>query len=262
MQFSLERIGIESDENDIIDLDDFKIGYFVGKKWQSETTNDDALVIAQNKDEILLCIADGAGGHPKGDEAAKLAVLEMKEAFLKNENFLEAIEKVNDKINAFRAQAHSTLIFAHIKGDYIRFFSVGDSEVLYWNAVGSLLYNNVPQSMVGHAVEAGLISQEDSLGHENRHIVHNMLGDPSIRIEVTTRFELKKGHSIILGSDGLFDNLDHQELEAICSRGQFQDVFSELTDYALKRSQDEEWIKDDDISFIFLRRIKNNKEVE
>ena len=258
MPFKKLLFGIQDDQHEIVDIGDFKVGYFCGKKIESER-NDDVLCIQEGSDKLLLAIADGAGGHPKGDEAAKLATHEILKCFEStSQNFLDGFENANDKVNELRAQAHSTLIVASIISDKVRFYTVGDSEILYWNATGNLLYSNIPQSMVGHAIESGHISQTESLEHDHRHIVNNMLGDPAIRIETTTRFEIKKGHTILLGSDGLFDNIDHDRLTEILSGGNFQDSFQSLLDLIGSRRGDN-WIKDDDISLIVLRRMRNEK---
>ncbi len=258
MPFKKLLFSIQENKFDIVDIGDYKIGFFCGKKNNAER-NDDVLLIQEDGDRILLSIADGAGGHPKGDEAAKLAIEEVQKCFSKApHNYLDAIENANDKVNELRAQAHSTLILGNIVADKVRFYTVGDSEILYWNASGNLLYSNIPQSVVGHAIESGHITQTESLDHDNRHIVNNMLGDHAIRIETTSRFEIKKGHTILLGSDGLFDNVNHDTLTDFLSGGNFQESFQALVDHIGTRNTDQ-WIKDDDISFIVLRRMRNEK---
>ena len=75
-----------------------------------------------------------------------------------------------------------------------------------------------------------------------------------MRIEVASKMKVKKGHTILVGSDGLFDNLSHQSLgELICS-GSFEKSIEQLN--LLCTEQGEDWKKDDDISYILIRKIK------
>ena len=150
--------------------------------------------------------------------------------------------------------AKSTLAMVYILNDDFRCFCAGDSEILYLNSVGSEVYTNIPHSLIGYQVEAGLIEQEASLDNPERYLVDNLLGDKAIRIEATTKMEMKKGHSLIVGTDGLFDNLSHRELASIVSKGSFEDGFMELFEYC-STQKSENWKKDDDISFIYLQKV-------
>ena len=144
---------------------------------------------------------------------------------------------------------------ATIHQDNLRSFSVGDSEVIYWNGHGSELYSNIPQSEVGYRIEAGLLSQDESLDDPERYSVNNLLGDTSIRIEVASKMKIKKGHTILIGSDGLFDNLSHEELTELVGKGSFDKSFEELSSICIEQNI-ETWKKDDDISFVLVRKIK------
>lgn len=250
---------IDEHEYSIINWDDYRIGYFLKKNMGKSVNNEDALFVYGESDSLVIGVADGAGGHPRGKDAAFIAVSEVVNQ-LKNKKkselqTIELIEDINDKILDLKVGARSTLAMTTIKDGQARSFSVGDSEVLYWNSNGALLYSNIPDTNIGHRIEAGMIEQKDSLEVSERHIVNNLLGDANIRTEVASKMEVKKGHTLLIGSDGLFDNISHDSLSDVVARGVFEKSFEDLVERCIKQEENH-WIKDDDISFVMVRRIK------
>lgn len=245
----------------LIEWNDYRIGHFIKKNINKSTYNEDVLFIFADEKSLLFGVADGAGGHPKGKEAAFITGETIKEFCetnsLKNINFVEIIEKINEKVMALKVGAHTTLSFGLINEESFRAASIGDSEVLYWNSFGTPIYSNIPQSPVGHSIEAGHLNQQESLDDPARYMVNNLIGDPVLRVEFATKMLLKKGHTILIGSDGLFDNISHDDLSELIAKGIFEKSFETLVEYCQKQNP-EKWKKDDDISFIVIRRIKNN----
>lgn len=246
-------------ESQIFDWNEYRIAVFLAKNKEKSTNNEDSLFVYGNESNLVFGVSDGAGGHPRGKDAAFIAASEVIN-FYKNKNInsiqeIEVIESINDKIIDLKAGARSTISMATIHQDNLRSFSVGDSEVIYWNGHGSELYSNIPQSEVGYRIEAGLLSQDESLDDPERYSVNNLLGDVSIRIEVASKMKIKKGHTILIGSDGLFDNLTHEELTEIAGKGTFDKSFEELSKICIEQNI-ETWKKDDDISFVLVRKIK------
>ena len=248
----------ETDEtaSEILDFSDYKVGYFIKKFKDGDRKNEDSLFIFTKGDDLLFGVSDGAGGHPRGADASAIASKNIIKYFedAKNPNFTEIIEKINDDILALKAGAHATLSFGHINKHNFRSHSIGDSEIIYWNSNGKELYSNVPHSEVGYLIQGGHIEQGESLDDPNRYLVTNLLGDSSIRIESASCIELKKGHTIVVGSDGLFDNLSHDELSSLISGGSFEDSFKKLCEIC-ENQNPENWKKDDDLSLIVVRKI-------
>ena len=166
------------------------------------------------------------------------------------------MEKANDQVLALKAGARCTLAFYTIHDSWFRSFSVGDSEVVYWNSVGNEVFSNIPHSTVGFGVEAGLIEQEQSLDDPERHIVTNLMGDSYIRMEGSSGIEMKKGHTVLIGTDGLFDNISHEALKDTVAKGDFDGAFNSLLETS--QAQDPEgWKKYDDIAWVLLRKVKS-----
>ncbi len=231
----------------------YEVSYLLTKDPEKDKNNEDALFIYESDDHLFLGICDGAGGHPCGAEAAKAVAEYMFEA---GKNFHEfvpsvAIEKANQKVLDLKVGAKSTLVMAWIQGDILRSASVGDSEIVYWNSLGNEIYSNIPHSVTGYKVEAGILDQAKALDSKDRNYVDNLLGDDFVRIELCSGTKMKKGHYFILGSDGLFDNFSHRQLSKILLEGGL-DSFVKLC-----QGQDStDWKKQDDLSFVCVKKTQ------
>lgn len=256
MPFKKIICDINDFESDLFDFGDYRIGYFISRHKYKEgaDNNEDSLFISGEEKAFVFGVSDGAGGHPRGRDAS-VAISEELATYKENTNCLEIIESANQKVNDLKAGARSTLAFAEIKNDLIRFFHVGDSEILYWNAHGNEIYTSTPHSGVGHMVKAGVLGQEESLAHPERNYVNNLMGDDLIKIESTSASAIKKGHTILIGSDGLFDNIPHDSLTELIGQGIFDKSFEALVEFCKDQTEDR-WLKYDDTSFIVIRKIK------
>lgn len=241
--------------SELFDYENFRMGVFnIKSKAREGNDNEDALFVSVEKNILRIGVSDGAGGHPKGKEAAFEVADEVKT--IDKRNMLEQVEAANNRVRGLKAGAMATLALAQINDDRVSFHTVGDSEVVYWNAQGREIYSSIPHSIVGAKIEAGVTTQKESLEDPERHIVTNMMGDEFVRIQSTSTFELKKGHTILVGSDGVFDNISHRQLDEIVAKGKFDDSFNEICEICT-RQDPESWRKDDDITFVLLRKIRS-----
>lgn len=245
-------------QSELFDFDQYRIGYYIQKNLEKSSENEDSLFFYGDKNGIGLGVSDGVGGHPRGKDASRIAS-EGVMNYIKNEKFqslqyLDNLEKVNMEIRDLKVGAKTTLTSAIIKDEEVRFYSIGDSEVLFCNTKGFLIYSNIPQSPVGYGVHGGYIDQEESLDDPERHLVNHLMGDEILRFEASSKIPFKKGHTLLLGSDGLFDNVEHQKLLDIVGGGSFEDAFDNLKQLC---TNTEDWRKDDDISFFIVRRVRS-----
>ncbi len=258
-EHSLLVSDIDTSTQEVFDIDEYRIAYFIQKN-KSKNTNEDVLYGLKTDDGFVLGVSDGAGGHPRGRDAAYIAgqQVSMAHGFFEKEpnNALALLEKINEKVLELKVGARCTLAMVAVRDNKLRAYSVGDSEIIHWNSSGAKLYSNIPHSTVGHRIEAGVLEQEQSLDEPDRYIVTNMMGDRSIRVEATSPLELKKGHTVIIGSDGLFDNIPHDTLSGLLAGGVFEKSFESLVQIC-KEQDEKQWKKDDDIAFIMFRKIKS-----
>ncbi len=95
--------------------------------------------------------------------------------------------------------------------------------------------------------------------HEDRHLVSNMLGMPDMRIEVGSALELGRFDTLLLATDGLFDNLHTQEVVDRVRKGSLTGVAQRLVDQCRRRMQESKPglpSKPDDLTFILFRRLR------
>ena len=229
----------------------YKIAFFCQKS-QYGLENEDSLFVTKDKEILKFGVADGAGGHPKGREASLLAVEHVSK--ISNVSHMSQIELANDQVKSLKVGAKTTLSLGEIVGDFVRYYTIGDSEIIHLNSNGRIVYNSTPHSPVGYKIAAELISQEESIDDPERHYVSSLLGDDIIKINTTNSIEFKRGHSILIGTDGLFDNLSHNDLSNIIQDESFEKAHEKISNICIKQDH-QSWRKDDDISYIFLTKF-------
>lgn len=238
----------------MFDWGDYRIGFFISRchtKTNSDE-NEDCLFGVVDKQGFTIGVADGAGGHPRGRDAS----YQIGRTVLKDErvDLIQLMEKINKNVIDLKVGAKSTCSLAQVDGESIRFVNIGDSESILWNANGAEIYSSTPHSTTGHKIEAGLVNQEDSLDDPDRFMVDHFIGDEILKIDFASGLLFKKGQTLLIGSDGLFDNLTHQELQDFVATGQFEPQFEKLVDRCLHQESD--WRKFDDLSFLVIRKVK------
>jgi serine/threonine protein phosphatase PrpC len=122
---------------------------------------------------------------------------------------------------------------------------------------GKLKLQTVSHSPVGFAVESGMLDETDAVHHEDRHLVSNLAGTPDMRIEVGPRIRLAPLDTLLLASDGLFDNLYMEEVVSAIRKGPLADAGHRLATEALARMQQPGGgapCKPDDLTFVLYRR--------
>ncbi len=231
-----------------------------------ESANEDAAaLVALDGRGAVLVVADGMGGMPAGEQAAGLAVRRMiaslQERVPGEPNLrgaiLNGIEDANRAIGELGVGAGSTITVVEVQGHTVRPYHVGDSMILLVGRRGRLKLQTVSHSPVGYAVESGVLDEADAMHHEDRHLVSNMLGTPDMRIEVGSALELARFDTLLLATDGLFDNLHTHEVVECVRKGPLDRVARTLVDHCRRRMTEPEPglpSKPDDLTFIVFRR--------
>ena len=176
----------------------------------------------------LLAVADGLGGHEKGEVASRMGVESLVESFfrLEEKTFSPTRELTQAVFEAHHAiQRHSggtpqdsrmssTLTAVHVGYDRVTIAQVGDSRA-YRFARGKLVPLTEDQTVVHMMLKKGLISPEEADNHPDRHVILQALGkDGEITPDVQT-FPFDPGECLLLCSDGLSSFVSHEEIETI-----------------------------------------------
>lgn len=232
----------------------------------ADEPNQDAVAVFDLGNEaVVLAVADGVGGHNRGDEAARIALEALTEQLHDvdvehvdlRESILTAIEHANARLVARNPSPATTLVVATILRGQVRCYTVGDSELMIIGQRGRLKLRTIPHSPIGYARESGLLDETSALLHDERHILSNVLGMQSMHVAATSGVELGSRDTVVLGSDGVFDNLYHDEIIDIVRAGEPLAVGERLVERLRQRmagpSEPEIPCKPDDVSFILFR---------
>ena len=230
------------------------------------TPNEDAAALVPTiEGGGVLIVADGMGGGPAGEQASGIAIRAMAHSVeeavragdLVRSAILNAFDKANDDILALGVGAGTTLALVEIQDHSVRPYHVGDSMILLVGQRGRLKLQSISHSPVGYAVEAGVLDETEALHHEARHLVSNMLGSADMRIELGAPISMARRDTLLLATDGLFDNLRTDEIVQIVRTGRLARASKRLVDLARSRMTEpraDEPSKPDDLTFLLYRR--------
>lgn len=256
--------GEEMPEAEIHDIACGSVAVFSKRCPGKETPNEDAAaLIPMRNGSAVLIVADGLGGIPAGEQASSLAVRTVK-ASLDQANgpeirdaVLNGIEMANKLVMEMGVGAATTLAIVEIQGASVRPYHVGDSTVLVLGQRGKIKFQTVSHSPVGFAQEAGLLDEKEAMHHEARHVVSNVIGLPDMRIEMGPPLELAPRDTLLIASDGLFDNLSIQEIIDRMRKGPLDQAAKNLvsdTQQRMTQPRAGEPSKPDDLTFLIYRR--------
>ncbi len=235
-----------------------------------QASNEDAAVLIPiNLTSGVVAVADGCGGMAGGQQAARLAVKHLESSITQSRNedsfnlraaILDGIEAANRTVQDLGTGAATTLAVVAIEGNTIRPYHVGDSGVLLMGNHGKIKLKTASHSPVGYAVQAGMLDEAAAIHHEDLHIVSNVLGTTDTHIEVGPSRQMAVRDTLIVASDGLFDNLHTDEIVDIARKGDLVAATMELVTAATARMNEESGddlpSKPDDLSVIVFRRSR------
>jgi serine/threonine protein phosphatase PrpC len=228
--------------------------------------NEDAVALLPYDERSgALVIADGMGGTPAGQQASATALAVLKESVAAaaldevalRVAILNGIEEANHQIARLGVGAGTTLAVVEIQDGAARAYHVGDSMILVTGQRGRVKLRTISHSPVGYAVEAGFLDEVEAMHHDDRHLVCNMLGSAEMRVEIGSSLNLASRDTLVLASDGLFDNLHVDEIVERIRKGPLPRVAASLAADCRRRMtqpQAGEPSKPDDLTFIVYRR--------
>lgn len=230
-----------------------------------ESDNEDSMgLVPCSGNSGVLVVADGLGGLPSGDQASATAVRQVShkttencgEQLAQRDAILDGIEQANKIIIEHGIGSGTTIAAVGIEKNHIRPYHVGDSAILISGQRGKIKYLTIPHSPVGYAIEAGLIEADEAIYHEDRHLVSNIIGTAEMRVEIGPVIKLAPRDTLVIASDGLFDNLQIEEIVNIIRTGPLQLAAGSLAKICRERMREFSEIrphKPDDLGFILFR---------
>ena len=221
--------------------------------------NEDALGIFQlEPDRVWLAVADGVGGLPRGREAATRVIEMLGEPRSQdNDAVIETrIQRANQALLEQLPGAATTVSVVEISGNSLTSYHVGDSAALVVGQRTRIKLKTQCHSPVGIAEANGLLDEKQALFHPRRHLLNNMVGDPALWLEKTGPLELAARDTVLVASDGLWDNLFISEVVEAIRAGPMLQAAQLLADTVMARMSTPAAgvpSKPDDVSFILYR---------
>ena len=187
--------------------------------------NEDCVGVYQREDRKAFLLADGLGGHGFGQQASKLAVKAGEdwlgsqkwqgiESYLKNvfeDSHLKLKEMQEESGKNFGMR--TTLNVFVTEGETAGFAHIGDSRIYIFQR-GKPVIRTKDHSVPQMLALSGEIAEEEIRFHPDRNRLLRCLGDRGNRVkyEINGPFQLKKGMSILLCSDGFWEKVTEKQM--------------------------------------------------
>jgi PPM family protein phosphatase len=196
--------------------------------------NQDRMGYLYTRDSLLMVVADGMGGHARGEVASQITMQTIAAMFQQMAKpvlpdparFLEeSISAAHRELHRYRAEnslpeaPRTTVVSCIVQQGLATWAHAGDSR-LYLIRGNRVAARTVDHSRVHHLVSSGLISDEDAKDHPERNRIYNCVGAyVTPTVEVNHPVALHSGDVLMLCSDGLWGALnDRQIVEAFASK--------------------------------------------
>ncbi|MBE6156262.1 MAG: Stp1/IreP family PP2C-type Ser/Thr phosphatase [Firmicutes bacterium] len=192
--------------------------------------NEDSVTILKNaNDEYLLVVADGMGGHRKGEVASSIVVSRLGKRFNDTPSIgtkLDAVNWLNDNINEINKEIleygennidskglGTTVVVALLTKTYLIFGNLGDSS-------GYVIKNNKlhkvtkDHTLVNLLVDAGNLTLDEAKTHPKKNVLMKALGAAE-KADLDIFDVDMESEAIMLCSDGLTNMLTEDQIEKV-----------------------------------------------
>lgn len=223
------------------------------------TDNEDAIAVCELDpvdlgdgelvDGLLLALADGMGGHQRGEVASQLAIDTVQDVFASDPAgdivplLKQAFRRANELIYAsWKGETPAqlmgtTLVVAATRGKYATIASIGDSRA-YLIRAGRLQQITRDHSLVAEQVAQGNMTPEEARESPHRNIITHALGHkPKLDSKMPNVFEitLLEDDRLLLLTDGFFDVVPDEDLLRLTLDTDSDKVAERLTGVAKER---------------------------
>ena len=167
---------------------------------------------------ILLTVCDGMGGMAYGGVIARDVLAKILEVFPWKDDFDVPVYRSSiskSVYDNFFGQGGSTVVMIHLKGNRLRFWSIGDSDILLFRN-GNLTPLNIrheySNDLIVKAIDLGF-PVTDAFSDPQAAALSEYIGKRNPLCE-TNRLplELVPGDKILLCSDGISDTLSFDQI--------------------------------------------------
>jgi protein phosphatase len=204
-------------------------GEWMSDRWQYASETHPGNRRKNNEDSVLVCpdlslwaVADGMGGHAAGDVASQ-AITEALAAAKPRSTLAEMVDQIDDllcdvnhRLRDHGQSAHrgrtvgSTVVTLLANDDVGVALWAGDSR-LYRLRHGVLTQITRDHNPIGDLLDDGLITEQTALARETNVVTRAVGGHGQLFLDVAV-FDICLGDTFLLCTDGLYRELDHQQI--------------------------------------------------
>lgn len=184
--------------------------------------NEDFVGYVCTKNCFCFVLADGLGGHGKGEIASKCVVSSIIADFEELEECFhldQAIERAQNRLSELQKQNNchegmkTTIVVLYVNREVVQWGHIGDSRLYFWKnkrIVTRTLDHSVPQMLV----LAKEIKEKDIRFHEDRNRLLKAMGNEDDRTEpeISRQFKRRRGQAFLMCSDGFWELIDEEEM--------------------------------------------------
>ena len=201
--------------------------------------NQDRVAYCYSRDALLLVVADGMGGHARGEVAAQIATHHITTLFQREARphlpdpmfFLSvAIEGAHAEIVAeaerqgMPENPRTTCVVCVVQNNVAYWAHVGDSR-LYLLRDGKVLAQTRDHSLVQTLVDGGSITAEQARQHPARNRIFSCLGGTQEpQIDFSRKTPMLDGDILVMCTDGVWGPLE----EDICAQLAYTNVLNSV----------------------------------
>ena len=215
----------------------------------ARSVNQDRMGYCFTRDSLLMVVADGMGGHLRGEVAAHIALQATAARFQELARpaladpaaFLDdALRRAHREILRYQAQhgmpeAPRTTVVACVVQDGSAWWAHAGDSRFYWLREGRVQERTRDHSKVQNLIDLGVIDEGEGDSHPERHKVLNCLGSPfEPTIEVGGPAGLHTGDTLLLCSDGVWAAMPERELAAALSEDSVLVAVPRLVQHAVE----------------------------
>ena len=206
--------------------------YYITDPGRVRERNEDSVIICTNaREEILMIVADGMGGHKDGEVASNIALSLISDRF-KNissvGNIDDAINWIQSTVNEANAEifkyvaAHpesqgmgTTVVLSVLTPEFLLIGNIGDSSgYIFKNK--KMQKVTVDHTLVNLLVKSGELTEEEAKNHPKKNVLMKALGS-STNVEMDIFNVELNFDGIFLCSDGLTNMLDDNQISKVLS---------------------------------------------
>lgn len=197
---------------------------------------------------FLVAVADGMGGHERGEVASNLAIETLFTSFYDEQSeeakddlvasLKQGFKASNDRIMSESTTVSSTgsmgttMVAAVVAGSQLTIANVGDSRAYLVRAEAATQITR-DHSLVAEQVASGVITAEEARTSNYRNVITRALGHrPKVDVDVF-EIDLLPDDRVVLCSDGVHGHIEADELAAIILKQGPQEASKELIDVAM-----------------------------